>query len=171
MTQSEAEAQVKLNCDFNNSPELAPADITAIVLRTARASVWAASTHYDYGDRVVPTTRAGYVFTASQAGTSGTVEPDWPTLYGGESLWNLRTPHYETFNTGLTDGTVEWAAQHPDFSEIYDVDRASYEAWLLRAARVAPTYDVSTGEVSLKREQIIGHYLTMADRFRAVSVA
>lgn len=171
MTQVEAEAAVKRNVDADNAPELTDADITALVLATARATVWAASTAYDYGDRVVPTTRAGYVFTASVAGTSGSTEPVWPTLYGGASLWDVRWPHVATFNTGLADGTVEWAASAPDFTELYDVDAATREAWLLRAGRASQEFDIAADGTSLRSSQIYEHYLTMADKYRSVSVA
>lgn len=171
MTQSAAETIVKRNVDFDNAPELTDTDISALVLSTARATVWVALTAYDYGARVVPTTRAGYVFTASQAGTSGSTEPVWPTLYGGASLWDVRWPHVDTFNAGVTDGTVEWAASTPDFSELYDVDAATREAWLLRAGRAAQEFDTAADGTSLRLSQVYEHYLAMADKYRSVSLA
>lgn len=63
-------------------------------------SDWAATTAYDVGDIVVPTTAVlsetydGFYYVCSTAGTSGSVEPVWPT----------------TVNDTIADGTVVWTA-------------------------------------------------------------
>ncbi len=58
-------------------------------------SEWQASTSYNVGDIVRPIDRNGFVYICTQAGTSGTEEPAWPTNDG------------ET----ATDGTVTWEAR------------------------------------------------------------
>lgn len=56
---------------------------------------WQASTSYNVGDRVKPTTFNGFTYVCVEAGTSGSSEPTW-----GTTLWGL-----------TTDGTVKWVCQ------------------------------------------------------------
>lgn len=56
---------------------------------------WAASTAYDVGDKIMPSTSNGFFYECATAGTSGETEPTWPTSNG------------ET----IADGTVEWTAR------------------------------------------------------------
>jgi hypothetical protein len=69
-------------------------DVCRLCARSIQAVVpWAASTGYNVGDRVHPTSGlAGHAYDCITAGTSGTTQPTWPTTVGA------------TF----TDGTVEW---------------------------------------------------------------
>jgi|GEM_PF-6256373 len=53
---------------------------------------WQASTAYNQGDLVEPTTPNGYVYQCTVAGTSGSSEPTWPT----------------TIDDTVVDGTVTW---------------------------------------------------------------
>lgn len=61
-------------------------------------AAWAASTYYNTGrfnsdtSLVRPTTPNGYLYRCFQSGTTGTVEPTWPTTLGGQ----------------VTDGSVIW---------------------------------------------------------------
>jgi hypothetical protein len=43
---------------------------------------WQAATAYVLGDRVIPTTAAGYHYLCTTAGTSGATEPTWDTTEG-----------------------------------------------------------------------------------------
>lgn len=59
-------------------------------------AAWAASTAYSLGDVVRPTTRNGYNYECTTAGTSGASEPTWPTTPGntvndGTAVWTCRT--------------------------------------------------------------------------------
>lgn len=58
-------------------------------------AAWAASTAYALGDVRRPTTRNGFSYEVTTAGTSGTAEPAWPTVEAGT----------------VTDGTVVWTAR------------------------------------------------------------
>ena len=56
---------------------------------------WAASTAYNAGDKIMPSTSNGFFYECTTAGTSGTTEPTWPTTNGAT----------------VTDGTVVWTAR------------------------------------------------------------
>ncbi|RLC62269.1 MAG: hypothetical protein DRI01_07145, partial [Chloroflexi bacterium] len=58
----------------------------------ADATTWAASTSYEVGARVVPTTSNGFYYECITAGTSSDTEPTWPTTIGDT----------------VTDGDVTW---------------------------------------------------------------
>lgn len=58
-------------------------------------AAWAATTAYALGDAARPTTRNGYVYEVTTAGTSAGAEPTWPTTPG---------------NT-VVDGTVTWTCR------------------------------------------------------------
>ena len=51
-------------------------------------SAWAASTSYAEGDIVVPTSRNGRRYRATNSGTSDSGEPTWPTTAGGTVVDN-----------------------------------------------------------------------------------
>jgi len=55
---------------------------------------WQASTTYNVGDVVRPTTRNGFVYVCTVAGTTGSSEPSWPTNAGDT----------------ITDNEITWEA-------------------------------------------------------------
>lgn len=68
---------------------------TLILRLTANgAATWTASTAYSVGALAYPTTKNGFVYECTVAGTSGATEPTWPTTEGDT----------------VTDGTVTWQA-------------------------------------------------------------
>lgn len=70
----------------------AEAAFTYLAVGTQSQPVWAATTAYSLGDRVVPTSSNGFYYECTTAGTSAGTEPTWPTTIG---------------NT-VVDGTVTW---------------------------------------------------------------
>ncbi len=59
-------------------------------------AAWAASTAYSLGAAARPTTRNGFVYEVTTAGTSGSTQPTWPTTAGAT----------------VTDGTVTWTCRN-----------------------------------------------------------
>jgi len=53
------------------------------------------------------------------------------------------------------------------YSNVYDVRRATYEGWRLKAMKASQL--MNTGGSSF--EQVYQHCIDMADRFRGVSIA
>jgi len=71
-------------------------------------SAWASSTSYAEGDIVIPTTRNGRRYRATNSGTSGSGEPTWPTAAGGT----------------VTDNDITWeeyGGEHADNEYFNDV--------------------------------------------------
>ncbi len=97
------EGNLALNSGIDEMWKLITGDTTATNYGNANAQlgvgdnaapVWAASTAYNVGDRVEPTTANGFVYECTTAGTSDATEPAWPTTEGAT----------------VTDGTVVWTA-------------------------------------------------------------
>ena len=74
--------------------------------------VWQATTAYVGGDVISPTTANGYVFRADiGSGTSGSVEPSWPTTPGGHvadggQTWTALLDTYSQFTPPVVQGNV-----------------------------------------------------------------
>ena len=71
-------------------------------------SAWASGTSYSEGDIVIPSSRNGRRYRATNAGTSGSSEPTWPTTAGGT----------------VTDNGVNWeeyGGEHADNEFFNDV--------------------------------------------------
>lgn len=85
---------------------------------------WAAVTAYPVGERAVPSTRNGYLYVVTTAGTSGGSAPTWPT----------------TAAATVTDGTVVWTYEDtapwvPTYS-LAGLNRAALEGWQRKYARL-----------------------------------
>ena len=78
--------------------------MASIYLKSGNATVWAASTVYAAGAKVVSLSATNYwVYSTAAGGTSGTVEPTWNNVDGGANP---------------ADGTVTWTTRAP-FSWTY----------------------------------------------------
>lgn len=91
-------------------------------------TTWAASTAYQTGDIVRPTTGNGKLYRAEAAGTSGASEPTWTTLIGDE----------------ITDSGVVWTCVG---SAIVQLDAAdpSWTTATFSGVRYAVIYDATPG--------------------------
>jgi len=187
MTQAAAKTIVQDRCQYLSVPALVSTDIDNVLAQTQRAQIWTASTAFDYGARVVPTVRNGFYMEAITAGTTGTTQPVWPSLFGltnysllfiaGEAYdeWGRPYPDLTNLRGALRgvlvqDGTVQWQVAAPDWDNIYDLDAAAFEAWMLKAAKasVMANYKVDGQEVS--REQVYKHCIEMAYQWAPMGV-
>lgn len=179
----DADALVELNrlARMDECPELTSDEQTDILTKYKRASLWAASTVYQLGARVIPTlaNRNGHRLIAvryTNVNTdqkSGTIEPSWIP----DSLWSQGGPYD---SVGLlnrsavyTDGSIIWREDGWDWNAIlWDFNGAAREAWLAKAGKAAVKSDFRLPSgVSVSASQIYDHCEKMAKTFRSVSAA
>lgn len=163
LTRAEAIGRVALYSQAAQYPAVSTTDIGIILDEHKRFSTWTANTVYAIGDRVVSSTPNGRVYECRVAGTSGTAEPEFPSIYG-----------YKWEGFVLIEGTsnpqLAWADMGPAQVESYDVRTATRAVWLLKAGLVATEIDAKDGSSDVKLSQLQAQFLTMADRFRPVSI-
>lgn len=149
LTEDEALVRLARMVAMDEEPVLYDPDLLRLLDKHKRGTVWAVSTAYAFGVRVVPATRNGRRYVAAVAGTSGATEPDWPT----------------TDFARIKDGTVTWEEEGLDWTDGYDLLAAAHEAWLEKAAIAASAHRFSDGGLTLDRQQLIEHCERMAGRF------
>ena len=71
------------------------------------ATAWAAGTAYSVGDTVKPTTENGYIYRCTSAGTSDSIEPSWPTIFGNTVVDSGATWECWSYNTSEDEITLE----------------------------------------------------------------
>lgn len=174
MDEATARARLERMVRWDVAPTLTSAEVSDL-LQLARATdangyvaydPWAALTIYTVGTNWglgidgevypgavvrVPTVNNGHIYLATVAGTSGAVEPTWPTTSGAT----------------VADGTVTWQeAGRYLWTPTYALTRAAGEGWLWKAGKVAPEYEVSVGSGrTFKRNQTWQMCMDMAARY------
>jgi hypothetical protein len=154
--------QVSLQADTLTYPTMTSAEVATIVDRSRRFTLWAGSTAYTIGDRIVSTPANGRIYECVVAGTSQSTQPPFP-LTGG-----YVGQVFDDDSTGVwADGNdLLWADVGPQPSEQYDSRMATRQCWLMKAARCAS--EVDSNGVSLN--QLLNNCLRMAERYKAVVV-
>lgn len=163
MTLTDAIQIVQRDAQASVTPTLEDEEIEGLLTETMYAQVWASGTAYQYGDRVVPSTRTGYHAFCIIPGTSGSVQP---TAF---SQGTLTAPL--RYGTRVQDGSATWELRAPDFDNLYDVRQATYLAWLLKAGKASEYAPVAQDGQSFHDEQIYQHCNEMAKRYRSVRLA
>lgn len=153
-----------------------PGDELETILDNAQlASIWVASTDYDYGAVVIPTAakRNGHRYQLVRFDgidvSSGATEPDWPTGRDAQ----------------ISDGNIIWQEAGADYDSLWDMRTAAYFGWLAKAGKV-PTSSSASANAGLKKfsedgqsfefEGSSGHtsdrqyFLDMAMRYQPVEV-
>ncbi len=148
MTEAEAIAEVSLSAQTDAFPSLTNQQVTDLVQKNQRASVWAANRQYKVGDVVQPTVPNGHFYRRIAAGLSPASEPIWTT----RENWTV----YE--------GTsVVWVECGTDTDgNLYNTRNAVHDAWLLKASMAANQFDTAIDNQKWSRSQIYNHCLNMA---------
>lgn len=115
--------------------------VDQIVLQPVNATaVWTATTPKVLNDEVRTTTKNGYKYRVTTAGTTGAAEPTWPTVIGntvldGGVLWECTEKFHEstemriaTTSAGLS-GAVNGAALNVALTQLSEVANA-LEFWV-----------------------------------------
>lgn len=162
MDTATARARLERMLQWDVDPVLTTAEVDDLMQLARRvdangykpAAAWAASTIYTISLYRVPTVYNGHQYLVTTAGTSGTVEPTWPTTSGGT----------------VTDGSVVWEERGLYlWTTTYDLKAAASEGWRWKAAKVASKYDVAAGGgTDFKRSQQHEMCLRMAKSFGGI---
>lgn len=136
-------------------PVLTDEQLYRLLDRAAVATVWTVSTAYAYGDVILPTVRNGHRYRVVEPGTSDSTEPDWGTLQAG----------YQTDGDDLI-----WQEDGRDYADLWDIDRAAHEGWLLKAALAATDYEFTDSGLNLKRQQVAAGCRAQARVYAPVGV-
>jgi hypothetical protein len=181
---SDALVRVQRQCAPDIDPILTPQEIADILTDGLEISTWLPSTAYVVGQVVIPIAPLGRVFRCVLPGTSDTFEPEW-----------LIAPHYTgTVNPlgawwgagplpfvgnvattpwfwGLGDGSCAWRDFGAFAGELYDVQRATYAAWMLKAQKASSRVDSSLGGgITARESQTYQQCLAQARRYQSVRV-
>ena len=139
----------------DEEPVLSDEDLYGLLDRAAVATVWTAATAYSYGDVILPTTRDGHRYRVVTPGTSDSTEPTWNTEQAGYT----------------TDGDdLVWQEDGRQYSDLWDIDRAAHEGWLLKASLAASDYEFTDSGLNLKRQQVAAGCRAQAKCFAPVGV-
>jgi hypothetical protein len=148
---NEARARLESLLAISTEPVLSSPEVSQLLDDNKRASVWAASTAYAYGDVIIPLARNGRRYVVTTAGTSSTAEPTWS--------WSV------------SDGSVlTWQDDGIEY-DLWDIRNAAYQGWMLKYAKATCMADVRNGDQAKSKSQIAKHCLIMADRYMPVMVA
>lgn len=159
--EQEALDRLVIMVEANTCPTLdydtASSELRMILAMHKRASVWAANTAYQIGDRILPTAanRNGCRYiavkyrTTGTDQTTGTTEPSWST----------------TRYSQVTDDQIVWQEDGFDWNgDLWDLTAAARAGWLLKASKASLTSDVVRGELEIKSSQLFDHCMTMANQ-------
>jgi hypothetical protein len=163
LSRADAIGRVALYSQAAQYTAVSTTDIGIVLDEHQRFDTWTASTSYAVGDRVVPTVPNGRVYECRVPGISGTTEPEFPDTYGWKWEGYLITE-------GASNPQLAWVDMGPAHIERYDVRTATRAIWLLKAGLVATEIDAKEGPSDVKLSQLQAQFLTMADKFRPVSI-
>lgn len=154
-TREEVALEVARMCASDRQPQLSTDDILAVVDESKRGLLWEPNTAYSIGDLVFPATINGRLYKVTVAGTTSDTEPDW-NISGKNSL--------------TTDNGVELTDVGPSYKEVYDIKRAAWRGWLMKAERCVELTDASDGSVNVRMSQLYDQCMKAASRYRPMEI-
>jgi len=145
-------------------PELDSNALGELIDEHKRFGSWTASTNYVVGDQIVPTNPNGRVYNCTIAGTSGTIEPNFPQInYAvGQNFQDGVVPADEYPLTWRDAGFTQ--------QEIYDVRAAAREGWMRKASIAANLLNTDDGATKVDLNKLIEHCHSQASKFRSFGI-
>jgi hypothetical protein len=165
MDNAALEALLKSMTDWETEPALSQSDIDACMAIAASvdaggnppsnvqegASAWASGS-YEIGALVIDS--AGGYWRSITAGTSGSVEPQWPSPYGLDvGGWHV------------VDNAVTWVYQGTAWLGSFGLDAAAAAAWRIKAGKAASRFGFMTDGQQFSRNQVHAMCLAMAQTY------
>jgi hypothetical protein len=159
-TEQAARDDLESMLSWEHDPALTAEEVTRLLngARTTDADgeppdsyvTWLPARSYALGAEVVPVVRNEHYYAVTIAGTSGSVEPVWPTATGST----------------VVDGGVTWAeAGSAYWNGAWNLPSAAAKGWRIKAGRSASMVNWSAEGLSLSRNDIMKNCLEMAKRY------
>jgi hypothetical protein len=142
-------------------PSLDTNELETIVKANQAARIWQPNTAYAVGDTVTADPPNGVVYTCTTAGTSGAIQPAWPSMADSQC---------GCCGASITDGTSGWSATGT-FTNLFDINQAVYQAWLKKAGKATVLVQTSSAGQSWASQQVFTHISLMCARWQPVEVA
>jgi len=145
-------------------PELDSNALGELIDEHKRFGSWTASSPYSVGDQIVPTVPNGRVYQCYIAGTSGTVEPNFPQImYAvGQNFQDGVVPQDGNPLTWRDSGFVQ--------QEIYDVRASAREGWMRKASIAANLLNTDDGATKVDLNKLIENCHSQAGKFRSFGI-
>jgi hypothetical protein len=145
-------------------PELDSNALGELIDEHKRYSTWTASTQYYVGDQIVGLSPNGRVYQCTIAGTSGTVEPNFPQI--GYAVG-------QNFNDGVVPADefpLTWRDSGFVQQEIYDVRASAREGWMRKASIAANLLNTDDGATKVDLNRLIENCHAQAAKFRSFGI-
>lgn len=155
-TQDEAVIWLSAQVEPDIDPNLTSAEILSALLDNQIAKLYASSTAYVVGDRVMPSN--GRIYKCLQPGTSASAAPTWPDY----SIWRI--------GYRVSDGGVLWVDDGPAPDERFDLSAAAKQCWMLKASKASTYYNAVAKGVNFNEQQIYQHCLIRASSYESTWV-
>ena len=158
---TDALIELKTLCSPSTDPVLDDTDLTPILARCVRATIWTASTSYTFGAVIIPTAakRNGHRYRLVAFDgvdvKSGATEPAWRMFD----------------QSRVNDGNITWREDGIDYDSLWDIQYAAYLAWDLKCQRASEKYSVSSGGQNFQRGTQYDNLVRQRDRFRPIRIA
>ncbi len=151
-------------CQAEAFPELDSNALGELIDEHKRYSTWTASESYSVGDQIVPTAPNGRVYQCYIAGTSGTVEPNFPQInYAvGQNSQDGVVPADQYPLTWRDTGFTQ--------QEIYDVRASAREGWMRKASIAANLLNTDDGATKVDLNKLIENCHAQAAKFRSFGI-
>jgi len=145
-------------------PELDSNALGELIDEHKRFGSWTASSVYAVGEQIVPTVPNGRVYQCYIAGTSGTVEPNFPEInYAvGQNFQDGIVPQDGNPLTWRDSGFVQ--------QEIYDVRASAREGWMRKASIAANLLNTDDGATKVDLNKLIENCHAQAAKFRSFGI-
>lgn len=166
----EALARLQAYVQYDVAPELTAEEVGDILDRHQVAEEYDDEPHtYAPGIRVVPPYGNGRVYVSSPSGTAPYLSG--ATLADDLNLWPVPGRWPGDAANAVQDGDVLWVDDGPAPSSLWDLRAAAYEAWTMKAGKVAGSVNSQAGSLKKDCSDALGHCLAMARRFAPLGVA
>lgn len=143
------------------APALTASELDRCLDNALVATVWAAGTVTQHGDRVVPVEPNGGMWQcgtesdSTAGGTTGQDEPDWLNF----TIWPGTESAY------ITDNDILWYRVGAEPHSLWDLRQAAHAGWRMKAGKASASISSAAGKLKAECNQIYEQCAREARRF------